>query len=212
MILTPRTAMTIAVSMLAATLVWSKCETRTLPADRIPLQRVPMALGQWTCIEESANPNYGAEVATLERTYRDAAGNKASVILQGTYTRLGALRDWSLARTTGGWTVASQSQVSLTLPSAGQSVVMTVQDMRSDTSNEVAVTWYASSQRQAATLARAEMAAWADRLAGRRLPWLSQYITVTVPRTQDRVAAQERALDLAQRMAAALRAVASSSS
>lgn len=208
MTLTPRAAMAIAVAMLTATLVWSRCETRAVPAAGIPLQRVPMTLGPWTCIKETANESYGVEVKTLDRTYRDAAGNEASVTLQGTYTRLGALRDWTLARTTAGWTVTSEVQRSLALAGAPEVAVMNVQELGDGKSKEIAVSWFASSRRQAATLTRAEIAAWGDRLAGRKLPWLSQYVTVSVARQQDTAAAQDRALDLARRVAEALRGIA----
>ncbi len=185
---------------------------QVVPAAQIPLEGVPTTLGQWTCTEQHANENYGVEVKTLRRSYRDGNGHEAQVALQGTYTRLGALRDWSLARTTGGWSIKAQKQVSLQLPGLGENIVVTLQDLGREKSNEIAVSWYVSSTRQAATLARAEVAAWGDRLAGRRLPWLSEYVTVPVADGEDRAAAEARALDLARRLAAALRAVAANPS
>lgn len=211
MTLTSRTAMAFAVSMLAVAVVWSRHETREVPAATIPLGSIPKNLGPWTCIEESANNSYGIEVQTLHRTYRDAEGTVARVSMQGTYTRLGGLRDWTVARTTEGWSVTREDEVALELDVAGDKIVVTLQELDKNTSKGFAVSWYASSCRQAPTLARAEVAAWGDRLAGRRVPWLSEYVAVSVPAQGDRAVAQARALDLARRIASALRAVAASS-
>ena len=207
--LTPHVSRIIAIGMLGGAFAWSQYEMRAVPAADISLESLPKAIAQWTCIAEQNRGAYGAEVKTIDRVYQAPGGEKAQATFQATYTRLGALRDWSLARTTGGWTIATESKKELSLPQGGGLVQVRLQELTKENAVEVGITWYTSAQGQAASLAKAELSAWGDRLRGRKMPWLSLYVTVPQTAKLSREDATQKAIELASILAPALRTIAS---
>ncbi|NSW56897.1 MAG: exosortase-associated EpsI family protein [Armatimonadetes bacterium] len=179
MALTTRIALWIAVGMLGGTLAWSKYESRCVSASTILLDRVPCDLGDWKCSKSEESDAYGSEVKTLIREYVAPGERRAEVILQGTYTRLGGLRDWPLAHTTGGWTIAHEETRALRVDGSPIPVNVRLQRITKGERVVHAVSWYTSPQDQAGSLARAETKAWRDRLVGRRSPWLGLYVAVS---------------------------------
>ena len=148
---------------------------------------------------------------TINSTYQDARGRKANVTIQATYTRLGALRDWSLARTTGGWNITDAPQQVLPGRSGAPPIKVRLQYLTKGKAGEVAVTCYLSRGQQAASLAKAEFAGWRDRLLGHRMPWFSLFVTVPAVGEQGQAEAQKAALELAQHIAHELQYVAANS-
>jgi hypothetical protein len=202
--------MIMAVAMVGAAALRARHELRAVPAAQIPLQAIPRKLQDWACTKEHTRDTYGIEVLTLDRVYRAPGGVEAFVTFQATYTRLGALRDWSLARTTGGWSVTSEAEQPL-MGAAGASGrgsprppvpwTVRVQRLTQNQVVDVAVSWYTSARTQTTTLGRAELAAWKDRLKGQRVPWLSLYLTVRATKSLSPEQAEQRALQLATLLA-----------
>jgi len=211
MALTTRTALWIAVGMLGGTLAWSKYEARCVPASTILLENVPCAIGQWKCSKTEESDAYGAEVKTLIREYTAPGGRRAEVILQGTYTRLGGLRDWPLAHTTGGWTIAHEESRTLAVAKSQIPVVVRLQRLTKAEQVAHAVSWYTSPVDQAGSLARAETKAWKDRLAGRKSPWLGLYVATSCTGAADTKEREEDALALAAAIAPHLPTIAQES-
>lgn len=206
--------MILAVAMVGAAALWARHETRPIPAAQIPLQAIPGKLQTWQAMQtpatEQTRDTYGVEVLTLDRVYRAPDGVQALVTFQATYSRLGALRDWSLARTTAGWSVTSEADQPL-MDAPGASGrdsprppapwTLRVQRLTQNQVVEVAVSWYTSGRTEATALGRAELAAWKDRLKGRRMPWLSLYLTVRATPSLPPEQAERRALQLATLLA-----------
>jgi len=211
MTLTPKAALWIAVGMLTGTLAWSKYEMRSIPATSIQLETVPKTIGPWSCVKDEASKGYGIEVKTLIRNYETADGLQAMVTLQGTYTRLGGLRDWSLARTTGGWTIPTEANKELEFQGAGGSGTVRLQKLTKDQMVLYTVSWYTSPTREAASLAKAEVVAWGDRLVGRKTPWLGLYVAVIAADEASAAKAEEAAIELAAHIAPIMRQVAAES-
>lgn len=206
--LTAGKARVLAVGMIAVTLVWSRYEMRVTPAAGIDLEAMPKQCGQWSCTDEAALDGYGIEAKTITRTYRGPDNAEAAVIFQGTYTRLGALRDWPLARATAGWSIPTESTRDLALDGDDGRATVRLQQLTKDRTSLVAVSWYTSPSQGVGSLAGAEVAAWRDRLVGRRTPWVSLYVAIPVTETVHRPATETAALELAQCLVPELRAVA----
>ena len=208
MVLPLKTALWIAVGMLAGALVWSKYEMRSVPAASILLADIPKSIGQWQCVKDEVSQSYGTEVSTLIRDYKATDGTEAQVTLQGTYTRLGGLRDWSLARTTTGWTISDETTKAVAMGGDQDQAVLRLQRITKDDRVLCAVSWYTSPTHQAANLTGAETRAWRDRLVGHKSPWLSLYVVVDATGKQDAAKHEKAAVALAKGIAPRLREIA----
>jgi hypothetical protein len=191
----------LAVVMLGGALIGSRHEMRLVPASTIPLEGMPSRFADWTRTTSAPVDTYGVEVKTIHSTYQGPGGRKANVILQATYTRLGALRDWSLARTTGGWNVIDAPPQVLRGRNGGAPLKVRLQSLSKADKWEVAVSCYLSHEQQASSLAKAEIAGWRDRLVGRRVPWFSLFVSVPGMGDQNQDDARKAALELAQHIA-----------
>ena len=211
MSLTPPVSRSLALVMLGGALIWSRHEMRLVPASAIPLESMPSRFAGWTRTASTPLDTYGVEVKTINSTYQGPRGRKANVTLQATYTRLGALRDWSLARTTGGWNINDETQQVLPGRNGGTPITVRLQYLSKENTWEVAVSCYLSHEQQAASLAKAEIAGWRDRLLGHRMPWFSLFVTVPGMGDQSHEDAQQAALELAQHIAHELQYVAAKS-
>ena len=208
MSLTPLVARSLALVMLGGALAWSRYEMRPIPAASIPLEGLSTQIATWSCTGANARDTYGPEVKTLDITYQRSDGRKAAVIVEGTYTRLGALRDWALARSTGGWNIANETERNLPSPDGSAPVAVRLQELAKGDTREAAVSLYMSRDRYAASLGKAEVSAWRDRFVGRRTPWFGIFVTVPITGTQDREEAQNTAIELAQDLASRLKSIA----
>ena len=206
--LTPGTAKLTAAVMIGAAFLWSRYETRAIPAVSIGLASLPQRAGEWTRDELDFTERFGIEALTADAVYTDPEGHEAQVTYQGTYTRLGALRDWSLARTTGGWTITREMQQTIARADGTGQMTVRMQELIKEGDGMVAISWYASPDNEATSLARAEMRAWRDRLVGHTNPWLSMYIILPTGEDIERATAETMALDLASHLGPQLRAVA----
>lgn len=158
--------------LLAGAAVLGFVERRTRPADDIPLDALPGQIGAWTAVDQEIETQPDGSYLLLKRTYEDGEGRRAFVTVQATYTRLGSLRDWSLAATAAGWTTGEET---IWHSDDGQ-MSARVQQMVHKTDTQVALTWYTSAHSQAPSLKNAEILGARDRLAGEKKPWASLYV------------------------------------
>ncbi len=170
-------------------------ERREVSAADIPLAQLPQELRGWQTVREEVSLSEGGAYRLLERTYENGDGYRLHVIVQATHTRLGSLRDWSLASMAEGWSVEDESIWSNARESA---VEARIQKLVKGPRSRVALTWYTSAESQAPTLKLAQLRAWRDRLLGGKKPWASLYI---VAETTSDTATEESVTDLAQQLA-----------
>ncbi|MFP4249742.1 MAG: exosortase-associated EpsI family protein [Armatimonadota bacterium] len=188
--LTRNRAAMVVVVLLASAAVLGFVEQRTIPADDINLRALPARIGEWSVVEEEASTQPDGSYTLLRRVYQSADGRKAHVTVQATYTRLGSLRDWSLAAMASGWTTAEetvwQSECGL--------MRARVERMAHRGDRQIALTWYTSEKSQAPSLKKAEMLGARDRLLGGTKPWASLYIVAASgDEDADRMTVQELA-------------------
>lgn len=174
--LTRDRAKLIVLGLLVATLGLGYYERREVPATDIPLGELPDGPGSWEMIDEEINVVSDGSYKLLQRLYRNADGVEAEVRVQATYTRLGSLRDWSLAATAQGWTAVEDS----VWHGADGRMQARVERLVNEGRTRIALTWYTSGRSQTPSLQRAEMLGWRDRLVGDRRPWASLYILARV--------------------------------
>jgi len=169
-------------------------ERREVSAADIPLGQLPEQFGVWQTVQEEVSLSEGGAYRLLERTYENDDGYRLHMRVQATHTRLGSLRDWSLASMAEGWSVEDES----IWRSARESAVEArIQRLVKGPRSRVALTWYTSAESEAPTLQRAELKAWRDRLLGGKKPWASLYI---VAETTSDTGAEESVTDLAQQL------------
>jgi len=184
---------------LLATMSMAWHERREVSAADIALAQLPQELGAWQTVQEEVGLSEGGAYRLLERTYENDDGYRLHVIVQATHTRLGSLRDWSLASMAEGWSI---EQESIWHSNHGLGMQARIQRLVRGTRSRVALTWYTSAESEAPTLQRAELKAWRDRLLGGKKPWASLYI---VAETTSDTATEESVTDLAQQLAPELR-------
>jgi len=169
-------------------------ERREVSAADIPLAQLPQEPGGWQTVQEEVSLSEGGAYRLLARTYENDDGHRLHVTVQATHTRLGSLRDWSLASMAEGWSMEDESiWSSAREPAVGARIQKLVKGARS----RVALTWYTSAQSEAPTLQAAELKAWRDRLLGGKKPWASLYI---VAETTSDTATEESVTELAQQL------------
>jgi len=205
-VLPPTTARYVAVAMLVAATVWVQFEGHSMSAEGIALDRTPRQAGKWRCIKQDVSQAYGFETKTMIRLYEDPEKRTAKVTFQATYTRLGSLRDWSLALTTQGWTVTQQVFRPIQASGGGHFGRARVEELTHGETRQVAASWYTSPTREAATLAQAETRAAVDRLMGRRSPWMGIFVTMDSREGKDET--EDEVVKLTAILAPQLRAVA----
>lgn len=171
-LVTTRIAKVIVVALLLGALGLGYYERRVVPADDIPLTKLPEEIGSWRVVAEEVRVEPDGSYQLLERTYRNPDGVEAELRMQATYTRLGSLRDWSLASMASGWTPTEER----IWESSDGTMRARIQLLVNGENKLVALTWYTSARSQAPTLADAELQAWRDRLLGDLRPWASLYL------------------------------------
>ncbi|MGC9320436.1 MAG: exosortase-associated EpsI family protein [Armatimonadota bacterium] len=171
-VLTRDRAKVIVLALLLAALGLGYYERREIPADDIPLGDLPAQIDSWEMVSEDTSLTPDGSCKLLVRTYRNADGREAHVRAQATYTRLGSLRDWSLAAMAQGWHAAEQT----TWHSGDGVMDARIERLVNEPNSQIALTWYTSARSQAPSLKRAEMLGARDRLLGNTKPWASLYV------------------------------------
>ena len=169
-------------------------ERREVSAADIPLAQLPQQLGAWQTVQEEVSLSEGGAYRLLERTYENDDGYRLHMTVQATHTRLGSLRDWSLASMAQGWSIEAESVWSSARESA---VEARIQRLVKGPRSRVALTWFTSAESEAPTLQAAELKAWRDRLLGGKKPWASLYI---VAETTSDTGTEKPVTELAQQL------------
>jgi len=172
-------------------------ERREISAADIPLEALPEQVGPWTVASEEISMSTDNEYKLLARGYQSAEGKKVHVRIQATYTRLGSLRDWSLASMAEGWSVEEQAL----RQSRDGAMEARIQRLVKGAERRTALTWYTSAKSQSPSLKRAQLKGWRDRLVGGKKPWASLYLVSAA--SSD--AAEEGVTELAEGLCSALR-------
>ncbi len=170
-------------------------ERREISAADIPLAQLPQQIGSWQTAEEEVTLSEGNAYRLLQRTYENADGRTLHVRIQATHTRLGSLRDWSLASMAEGWSIQDES-IWQTAQVSG--VKARIQILVKGPHSRVALTWYTSAESQASTLQSAQLKAWRDRLLGGKRPWASMYVVAQTDSVAD---AEQAVKQLSQQLA-----------
>jgi len=139
---------------------------------------LPSQLGPWRChksgyVAEKAMD--GASFYSME--FGNGQQQKVEVILGVVTSRLGALRDWSVASMGEGWELGPQT-VWAAPPIEGLPARMTagVREATNGKDRRTCINWYVCRTGQAATFTKAEVKGWLDRLVGREAPWGQMYV------------------------------------
>ena len=193
-------ALVLIVLLVALGLGWYESQEIS-PAD-IALANLPKQAGPWQAVSEEIRLSKANDYKLLTRTYQDGNGRNVHVRVQATYTRLGSLRDWSLASMASGWSVEDQSIWKSDGEGSSLPIEARIQKLANGGRYRIALTWYTSAQYQAATLQSAELKGWRDRLVGGKEPWASMYLLAEMDADPG---AQEAVKQLAQQLAPGLR-------
>jgi len=181
-------------ALLVGAAVLGNLEYRTIPADDISLDALPSQIGEWSTDSEEVLMQPDGSYKTLSRTYVTEDGREAFVVVQATRTRLGSLRDWSLAAMAGGWTGTEET----VWHDPAAPMDARIERLVNKSSVRIALTWYTSSASQSASLKKAEMFGARDRLLGGKKPWASLYIVAASGDEQaDRATVEQLATGLA---------------
>jgi len=173
-------------------------ESREISAASIPLETLAKQVGPWKTVSEETSMTTDSECKLLARVYRNDEGEKVHLRVQATYTRLGSLRDWSLASMAEGWSVQEQA----VWQSSDGAVEARIQRLVKGPERRTALTWYTSAKSQSPSLKRAQLKGWRDRLVGGKKPWASMYLVAAV---SPEAAVEEAVQQLAQRLGPDLR-------
>jgi hypothetical protein len=193
-----RRAQLVVLAALLAALGIGWHESREISPADIPLADLPKQIGCWQVVSEDTSLSSGSAYKLLERTYRDGDRGELYVRIQATYTRLGSLRDWSLASMASGWSVEKEWTWTSRASGDGVPPQARMQKLVKGQQQRVALTWYASARSQAHSLQSAQVQAWRDRVLGAKKPWASMYIIAEIGSTID---AQDTVLELAEHLA-----------
>ncbi len=170
--------------LLAGGAIGAQCLSRSQSAADMPLERIALAATGWERVENvvDRDPDKGwPEAKQVRQAYEDAEGRIVRVTLKGTYTRLGALRDYSLGSIADGWVVEDSAEVSLEGVQWGSGPVHArCQRLSKGDAAEVALSWYCSVDEVVTDLREAALAGWRGRLLGKAKPWAQVYVVVDV--------------------------------
>lgn len=167
-----RAAQVAVVALLAVTMLTGLTEHGEVSPEGIALDSLPRQIGGWTAVSDEMRMADDNAYLMLERIYENAEGQEALLRVQATYTRLGSLRDWSLAATAGGWT--PQQEHIWRSPDGVMDV--RIQHLQKRSAERIAATWFTSARSQTPSIKRAQFLAWRDRLLGDRRGWASMYL------------------------------------
>jgi len=167
-----------AVAVLGLALVAGQVGRTVVDVSDLPLRDVPAKLGPWTCTAEEmpAEKNTG-EAAYMTRTYVREDGTTIEASMQVTASRLGALRNWSIAMMGNGWNVEPPIEMGpvqvegiemgpVQVEGVPYGVIAKLQWLHRPGAKMLTSTWFASPTAQAVDYERAQALGWRDKLLG----------------------------------------------
>ena len=153
---------------------------RSVSAADLALESLALPGSEWRQVQNEVDrdPAKGwPEAKQVRQAYEDAQGHAVSVVLKATYTRVGALRDYSLGRVADGWVVEQSAEAALSGVTWGeQPLRVKVERLRKGNALEVAMGWYCSPDEVVTDLRGAALAGWRGRLLGPLKPWAQVYV------------------------------------
>jgi len=153
----------------------------------------------WTCTKaDKPELDAGGAVIKQSRLYRNAKSQQIAANLVATATRLGGLRDYSVALEAQGWVRGNHEVVSgPEIASLGRPMLFRLERLHQGGKRQLALAWFVSSRRQAHDLAGAEFGGWTDLILASRPPlWIELYATTDA--AQDEASTRTALVDFAQ--------------
>jgi len=187
--------------MLVAALVLGREVEQVSSVADIKLENLPQQLGPWQCVKAGYMEDKQTEEASFyEMRFRNEQGKEVDVLLSVTRTRLGALRDWTVARMGQGWMLGPETTWKKSdVPGLPFPLVAGKRWLEKGNVRQVCINWYVSRSSQSPTYVRAELLGWKDRLLGRTGPWGQMYVISVSDGSEEEL--WEAVEDLAIRMA-----------
>ncbi|MGD9498564.1 MAG: exosortase-associated EpsI family protein [Armatimonadota bacterium] len=165
-----------ALAILALALAAGRAGQTVVDVSGLPLHQLPRQLGPWTCTDDTMLEKSNEEVVWASRTYEREDGSQVYVVLQVTSSRLGGLRNWSVAQMGNGWNVEEPSVLGpVQVEGLPFELRLSRQWMHRPGARQFAVTWFASPRTQAVSYDRAQLLGWRDKLLGGCL-WGEMYV------------------------------------
>ena len=166
----------------------------------LPLTDVPEKLGPWTCTaEEMPEGKNTSETSYLIRTYEREDGTAVQASLEVTASRLGALRNWSIAMMGNGWNVDEPTQMGpIDVDGLPFEMIAKLQWLHRPGRKMLTATWFVSPRGQAIEYERAQMLGWRDRLLGDCI-WGEMYLKTLEGESEQQL--EQATEDLARRLA-----------
>lgn len=178
------TVRALALAVLAGAAWVAQNADRKVELQPAAFEAVPMSIDGWVCVapdREESDTESGVSIKQL-RAYRSPSEEQIQATLVATATRLGALRDYSVASEAQGWTRGNREILrGPAIASLGEPMEYRVERLHHGGSTRLAATWFVSSHRQAHDLVGAELGGWMDLVLERQPPvWVELYATIDV--------------------------------
>jgi hypothetical protein len=188
----------LAIGILAATAALAPAAKHEVGALSPAFDQYLAGVGEWATVssEKLESGDEGA-VVKQSRLYRGPSGEQVAAIFIATATRLGGLRDYSVAVEAQGWVRGNEDIVEgPPIPSLGEPMRYRLEHLHQGDKLRLALTWFVSSRRQARDLAGAEFGGWTDLITQSRPPvWVEVYATLDV--AKDEAATRKTLTDFA---------------
>lgn len=162
--------------------------TRDVSVRPLDLRGDMGRLGAWRCVQVGKSENLEQGTAFKQAAvYENDRGVRIQAYFVTTATRLGALRDFSVALEAQGWVLHNTETVTgPMMPHLGQPMLATIEGFTRDGKELLALGWFVSSRQQAPDLRHAEIRGWRDLLTQMQPPlWAEFYATIEVGNSTD---------------------------
>lgn len=189
-----------AIAVIGLALVAGQLGRTVVDVSGLPLRDIPTELGPWRCVaEQMPEEKNTGEAAYLTRTYERDDGVKIDASMQVTASRLGALRNWSIAMMGNGWNVEAPIQLG-PVPVEGMphEMIAKLQWLHRPGARMLTATWFVSPKTQAVEYERAQALGWRDKLLGECI-WGEMYLKSVEGKSQEQI--REATEDLIVRLA-----------
>jgi len=171
------------VGVLAATAALGANAGREVDVRSVRLDAIPENTGEWVYAElQRSEVDPRGTSVKQHRLYQNAAGQNIQASLVATATRLGALRDYSVALEAQGWTRGNREILGgPTIGSLGRPMGYRLEQLHHGKRDRLALTWFVSARRQAHDLPGAETKGWLDLILRSHPPlWVELYAAIDV--------------------------------
>jgi len=164
--------------LLAGALAMGSRGQKVQSVHDVDLAPLPRDFGPCVCLAARYMKGKQTEESShYVMVFSNTRGQEAEVLVSSTRTRLGALRDWALARTGQGWEVGEQRVVQVErVEGVPFPLTAGVRTLSRGKEQRVSMVWFVSRDEQSPSFVQAQLAGWRDRLVGREDTWGELYI------------------------------------